>query len=87
LNVVAETPTPAHGETTDNPKPTPKASSTKVNAQETIAPAATAAHDTPAIDGSPVSATGWTTTASIMALIPICGKSLNMCGNNRQNAV
>jgi hypothetical protein len=47
------TPAPAQGETTESPSPTPKASSTNVNAQETTAPAVTAAHETPATDGSP----------------------------------
>jgi hypothetical protein len=72
LNVVADTPAPDHGETTDNPSPTPNASNTRVNAQETMAPAATAAQDTPATDGSSVPAAGWTTTVSIMIENPHC---------------
>src|ERR1035437_4039208 len=70
LNVVAETPAPAHGDTTDKPRPRPKAIRTTVSAQETTAPAATAGHETPAIEGSPVSIPGWITTTSVMAFSP-----------------
>src|SRR5947209_20202623 len=70
LNVVADTPEPLHGETTERPRPRPNASSTRVSAQLTTAPAATAAHDTPDTDGSPVSAPGWTITASIISRAP-----------------
>src|SRR5664279_1671330 len=72
LNVVAETPAPDHGDTTDKPRPMPKAIRTTVSAQETTAPAATAGHETPAIEGSPVSIPGWitTTSKSVMAFSP-----------------
>src|SRR5664280_812288 len=70
LNGVAETPAPAHGDTTDKPRPMPKAIRTTVSAQETTAPAATAGHETPAIEGSPVSIPGWITTTSVMAFSP-----------------
>src|ERR1700712_214214 len=66
LNVVAETPEPAQGETTESPRPVPNASSSSVNARLTTAPAATAAQETPATDGSPESVPGWITTVSIM---------------------
>src|ERR1700689_1521660 len=52
LNVVAETPELPQGETTENPMPAPKDKSTRVSAKDATAPAKTAAHDTPATDGS-----------------------------------
>lgn len=52
LNVVAETPELPQGDTTENPIPAPKDSSTKVSAKEATAPARTAAQDTPGTDGS-----------------------------------
>jgi hypothetical protein len=58
LNVLAETPAPDHGDTTDRPNPMPKAIRTTVKAQDTTAPAATAGHETLAIEGSPVSIPG-----------------------------
>src|SRR5258708_1400177 len=54
---VAETPELAQGETTENPRPAPNANKTNVNAQEATAPATTAAHETPALDGSSTSST------------------------------
>src|SRR4051812_9580440 len=65
LKVVAETPAADHGETTERPKPVPKASSTSVSAQATTAPATMAGQDTPASDDSDDSP-GATTTVSIM---------------------
>src|SRR4030081_1064795 len=50
--VVAETPEWAQGDTTANPMPAPSDNNTSVNAREATAPAATAAHETPAIAGS-----------------------------------
>ena len=52
LNVVAETPELPHGETTENPMPTPKDKSTSVSARDATAPAKTAAQDTPGTEGS-----------------------------------
>src|SRR3954464_2390077 len=54
-NVVAETPEWAQGDTTASPKPAPSDNKTRVSAREAIAPAATAAHETPAIAGSKTS--------------------------------
>src|SRR4051812_41070246 len=65
LKVVAETPAADHGETTERPKPVPKASNTSVSAQATTAPAIMAGQDTPASDESDDSP-GATTTVSIM---------------------
>lgn len=73
-------PSPAHGVTTESPSPTPNASSTNVNAQETMAPAITAAHETPATDGSPVSAPGWMTTVSIIGALP-CHLVAKLCSS------
>src|SRR3978361_1822972 len=56
LKVVAETPEFPHGETTERPMPAPNESSTSVSARDATAPARTAAHDTPGIDGSTTSA-------------------------------
>src|SRR5579864_312251 len=53
--LVAETPELDHGDTTENPTPTPNDSITRVNAQDVTAPAKTAAHDTPATTGSSIS--------------------------------
>jgi hypothetical protein len=55
LNVVGETEFP-HGETTDNPNPAPRESSTSVIAAAAVPPANTAAHETPDVDGSTMSA-------------------------------
>src|ERR1700733_10210674 len=52
LNVVAETPELAEGETTENPMPAQNDKSTSVRARDATAPANTAAHDTPGTDGS-----------------------------------
>src|ERR1035441_1636536 len=70
LNVVAETPEPAHGDTTDKPRPRPKAIRRTVSAQVTTAPAATAGHEIPATEGSPVSIPGSITNTSVMAFSP-----------------
>ena len=86
LKVVAETPEPAQGDTTDNPSPVPKASRTSVSAQLTTAPAATAGHDTPATEGSPISVPGWTTTVSIIGALPagekLVSSAATMCSGN-----
>src|SRR6202035_621086 len=65
------------------PRPTPKAKTTRVSAHEATAPAVTAAQDTPATAGSPVSARGSITTVSIMALSQP-GKNLFRCCDNVQ---
>jgi hypothetical protein len=51
---VAETPELGQGDTTESPKPTPKAKTTSVSAQDTMAPAATAPHETPEMLGSSI---------------------------------
>jgi hypothetical protein len=52
LNVVVDTPEFPHGDTAAKPSPVPNDSRTKVKAHEAIAPASTAAHETPETEGS-----------------------------------
>jgi hypothetical protein len=52
LNVVVEAPEFPQGETVANPRPVPNDSRTKVRAHEAMAPASTAAHETPETEGS-----------------------------------
>src|ERR1700676_1716456 len=67
---VAETPELAQGETTENPRPAPNANKTNVNAQEATAPATTAAHETPALDGSSTSSTTTVSTSPNSSITP-----------------
>jgi hypothetical protein len=52
LNVVAETPEPAQGETAEKPMPAPNASNMRVKAAAATAPAAMAAQDTADVSAS-----------------------------------
>src|SRR5882757_6638727 len=70
LNVVADTPAFPHGETADSPRPVPSDRSTSVKAQEAIAPARTAAQETPETDGSTRPATGSGVVDCIICWLP-----------------
>src|SRR5260221_13975165 len=66
--LVAETPELANGETTEKPRPAPNDNNTSVNAQEATAPARTAAHETPAFEGSSASSTITASTSPISSI-------------------
>src|SRR4051794_32125858 len=70
LNVVADTPAFPQGETAESPSPVASDSSTSVKAQEAIAPARTAAQETPETDGSTRPATGSGVVDCIICWLP-----------------
>jgi len=69
LNVVAETPESAQGETAEKPMPAPKASSTRVKAAAATAPAATAAQEIPDVSPSSETVLGKTRDVASMMFI------------------
>jgi hypothetical protein len=90
VNVVSETPALGHGDTEDNPKPAPNASSRSSSAAMTKAPPKTAPQETPEVELAAATA-DWpvlpgtsTTTVSIPPSVPNQGKDQDHRNRNTQ---